>query len=346
MSRHGRAAVLALPVLLPLWAALAAQVPPRPAGRVTDLANLLAPDQRQGLEDRLAAFERETTQQVAVLVIPSLEGEPIEPFSHQVATTWKLGRAGVDNGVLLLIAVRDRKVRIEVGYGLEPSLPDGLAGEIIRENIAPNFRRGAYFQGINEALDRIFEATRKADLSTVPVRRAMEARRAWGSRLALSLLIGLGIFGLAHYAARRFLDKKFWALFGLLGAGMAGAGALNVLPWGYLLGLGGLGLGLGVIEALVEEQFRCPRCGGWLRRSVSAAGGRAAAQEAVTTTCPRCGYRSRTVRPAGGWVGPAAWAATGFWFGGGGGGWSGGGGDSGFGGGGGDFGGGGASGDW
>ena len=346
MSRPCRAALLALAIVLPLGAVLAAQVPPRPAGRVTDLANLLAPEQRQTLEDRLAAFERETTNQVAVLVIPSLEGEPVESFSHQVATTWKLGRAGVDNGVLLLIVPRDRKVRIEVGYGLEPSLPDGLAGAIIRESIAPNFRRGAYFQGINEALDRIFAATRKADLSAVPARRAMEARRSLASRVALYLLIGLGLFGLAHPLGRRFMGKGYWGLFGASGAGLVGAYALGMLPWQFLAAWAGLGVGLGVVEALVEEQCRCPRCGGWLRRSVAPALAQAgAAQEVVKTTCPRCGYTSRAVRAAA-LAGAAAGAGTGFWFGSGGGGWSGGGGDGGFTGGGGDFGGGGASGDW
>lgn len=347
MTRSCRAALWLLAVLLPLGAAIAAQAPPRPAGRVEDLAGLLSPDQRQILEDRLAAFERETTHQVAVLVIPSLEGEPIEPFSHQVATTWKLGRAGVDNGVLLLIAVRDRKVRIEVGYGLEPVLPDGLAGEIIREVMAPRFRQGAYYEGISEALDRIFEATRRADLAAVPARRALEARRTLGSRLALYLVLGLGLFGLAHPFARRFMGKGFWSLFGLSGAGLgAGALAFSAVPWGYVGAWMGLGLGLGVLEALVEEQYRCPRCGGWLRRRAAPARGAAASsQEVVTSVCPGCGFTSRAVRRAA-LGGALAGAATGFWFGGGGGGWSGGGDGGGFSGGGGDFGGGGASGDW
>ncbi len=347
MSRPRCAAVLALAVLLPLWAAIGAQVPPRPAGRVTDLEGLLSPDQRQALEDRLAAFERETTHQVAVLVIPSLEGEPIEPFSHQVATTWKLGRAGVDNGVLLLVVVRDRKVRIEVGYGLEPSLPDGLAGAIIREGIAPRFRQGDYFGGINAALDRIFTATRNADLASVPIRRAAEARRAWGFRLAFYLLLALGLIGLAHFAARQFLGKGYWTLFALSGAALAaGAFSFGAVPWSFLLGWAALGVGLAVVQHFVEEIFRCPRCGGWLRRQVSPVQGSALEpQEAVVSSCPRCRFRSRVVRRAA-LAGSAAGAGTGFWFGSGGGGWGGGGGDGGFSGGGGDFGGGGASGDW
>src|SRR3972149_1309702 len=240
-----RAAALALAILMPAGAALGAQVPPQPSTRVTDLANLLTPEQRRTIEERLAAFERETTHQVAVLLLKPLQDYPSEYYGHEVATKWKLGRAGVDNGVFLLIVVRDRKVRIEVGYGLEPSLPDGLAGAIIREAIAPRFRQGDFLRGINAALDRIFAATRGADLSTVPARRALQARRAWGSRLAIYLLIGLGLFGLAHFAARHFMGKTFWSVFGVSGGGMGGgpgrpppprAAVLSSCPRGRLRG--------------------------------------------------------------------------------------------------------------
>ena len=348
MRRSLCAAVLALAVVLPLGAALAAQVPPRPTARVTDLAGILGPEDSRAMESRLAAFERETTHQVAVLTIPSLEGEPIETFSHRVATTWKLGRAGVDNGVLLLIAVRDRRARLEVGYGLEPSLPDGLAGAIIREAMAPRFRQGDFVGGTNAALDRVLSATRNADLTSVPIRRAAAAQRAWGTRLAFFMLLGLGLFGLAHFAARRFMDKVYWTLFGLTGAGLAGGAlALNAVPWRYLLVWAALGVGLAVVQHFIEEIFRCPKCGGWLRRQIAPVPGDGA-HEAVVSTCPRCRFRSRVVRVAAA-AGAAAGAATGFWFGSSSGGWSGGGGgggDSGFSGGGGDFGGGGASGDW
>ncbi len=349
MTTRRPTVVLVLAVLLlPLAAALAMRVPPRPTGRVTDLAGLLSPEDRRAIEERLAAFEHDTTDQVAVLTIPSLEGEPIEPFSHQVATTWKLGQAGVDNGVLLLIVPGDRRVRIEVGYGLEPVLPDGLNGDIIRETIAPSFRRGEYAAGINQALDRIFAAARTADLSAVAARRAMDARRGLADRLFLYLVVGFAVIGLAHPFARRFLGSAFWTLFAVAGAAVAGAAIAGLVPWQFLGGWVGLGIGLGVMETFVEEQNRCPRCGAWMQRAASVPAGRGA--EVIVTTCPRCGFRSRTTRQLAG----AAGAATGFWLGSGGGwmggGWGGGGwgggGGGGFSGGGGDFGGGGASGSW
>ena len=333
--------LLCLVLLLPV-AAAAVQVPARPPARVTDLAGILSIDQRQAIDDRLAAFERETTSQVAVLTIPSLEGEPIESFSHRIATTWKLGRAGIDNGVLLLIAVQDRRARIEVGYGLEPVLPDGLAGAIIRESLAPYFRRGDYAGGINAALDRILPAARKADLAAVPARRTLDAHRSLAGRLAVYLLFGLAVFGLAYPLNRRFMGKTVWSALGLSGAGLAGGALAGFLPWGFLAGLGGLAIGLAAVEAFVEEQWRCPRCGGWLRRTAAIRG----ASEIVTAACPRCGFATRAVRDA---VAAAAGAGAGYWLGGGGqhwGGGMGGGGDSGFSGGGGDFGGGGASGSW
>ncbi len=348
MRSSWRGLALVAAVALPLGAALAAAIPQRPSGRVTDLVGVLSFEQRRALEERLAAFERETTHQVAVLIIASLGGEDIVEFSHKVATTWKLGRAGVDNGVLLLIAVRDRKGWIQVGYGLEPSLPDGLVGAIYREATVPRFRQGDFAGGISAGLDRIFAATRKADLASVPARRAADARRAWGSRLALYLLVGLGLFGLAHFVAHQFMGRGYWTLFGLSGAGLAaGAMSLNAVPWSLLVGWAALGVGLAVVQHFVEEVFRCPRCGGWLGREASPVQGAAReSQEAVVSSCPRCQFRSRVVRRAA-LAGAAAGAGTGFWFGSGGGGWSGGGGgDSGFSGGGGDFGGGGAGGDW
>ncbi|MEW6248276.1 MAG: TPM domain-containing protein [Nitrospirota bacterium] len=133
---------------------LGLDVPPH-TGRIVDLAHLLPPDVAAALSAELEAHEAKAGNQVALLTLPSLEGEPLEDFSHRVATTWKLGRKGTDNGVLLLVVTRERKVRIEVGYGLEGTLTDARASRIIRGEIVPRFRAGDFPGGIAAGLRAI-----------------------------------------------------------------------------------------------------------------------------------------------------------------------------------------------
>ena len=109
----------------------ALDVPPL-TGRVVDLAHVLPAEVAASLTRDLEAHEAKTSNQVAVLILPSLEGEPLEEFSHRIATSWKLGRKETDNGVLLLVSLKDRKVRIEVCYGLEGTLTDLRSAHIIR----------------------------------------------------------------------------------------------------------------------------------------------------------------------------------------------------------------------
>ena len=107
--------------------ALAQKPVPPLTGRVVDLADILSPETERTVEALLAEHEAATSNQVAVLTIPSLDGEPLEDYSLRVARAWQLGTSEFDNGVLLLIAYRDRKIRIEVGYGLEGVIPDAIA---------------------------------------------------------------------------------------------------------------------------------------------------------------------------------------------------------------------------
>lgn len=125
------------------------------AGRVNDNAGLLSVSAREALEALLKAHEDSTSNQVVVLTIPSLQGETLEDYSIKVAETWKLGRQDQDNGVLLLIARDDRKVHIEVGDGLEGSLPDITCGRIIRHEIVPRFRNSDYAGGIRAGVEAI-----------------------------------------------------------------------------------------------------------------------------------------------------------------------------------------------
>lgn len=138
--------------------ALAAREVPFLSGRVVDQARLLKPATVRSLEAQLTAFEKQTSNQVVVLIIDSLGGEPIEEYSLRVVETWKLGSRGRDNGVLLLIVHKDRQTRIEVGYGLEGPLPDALASRILRETVTPQFRSGQFDAGVLAGVKAIQQA--------------------------------------------------------------------------------------------------------------------------------------------------------------------------------------------
>ncbi len=148
---------LAFALLAPV-AAQAQQAVPALTGRVVDNAAILSPPTEQTLTTLLENHEAATSNQVAVLTVASLEGEAIESFSLRVAEAWKLGTASNDNGVLLTVAVADRKMRIEVGYGLEGPLPDAVASRIIRNEMTPHFRQGDYDAGVLAGVQSILGA--------------------------------------------------------------------------------------------------------------------------------------------------------------------------------------------
>jgi uncharacterized protein len=138
--------------------ARAARDVPYLSGRVVDDAELLDAGTRRWLGDELAGLERRTGAQVAVLTVPTLEGESVEDFSLRVVGAWKLGREGKDDGVLVLVVPRDRKLRIEVGRGLEEKLGDAAAGRIIRDVMAPAFKAGAYDRGLRNGVQAVMDA--------------------------------------------------------------------------------------------------------------------------------------------------------------------------------------------
>lgn len=129
-------------------------VPPL-AARVTDLTGTLTTEQKAALEQRLQAFEAGKGSQIAVLLVPTTAPETIEQYSMRVAEQWKLGRKGVDDGALLLIAKDDRTLRIEIGYGLEGVLTDIASKRIVSDIIVPHLRNGDFYQGIDAGVDRM-----------------------------------------------------------------------------------------------------------------------------------------------------------------------------------------------
>ena len=218
-------------------------VPPL-TGRVVDRADVLSDATEAALTATLAAHEDSTSNQVVVLTVPSLEGEILEPYATGVFREWGLGQEDRDNGVLLLVAVEDRKVRIEVGYGLEGALTDATSGTIIRREIVPRFRDGDFDAGViggTEAILAAIAGEYDAGSGGGP------SEMTWAERLAFGLAFGL--FGpLVVGLMVTFGGGTGWT-------GDLGAGCLGV--FGALFGAFGLGLatgsalvGLGVLVGL------------------------------------------------------------------------------------------------
>lgn len=153
---------LALPLLVFLFLAsppaTSFEIPPKPAGYVTDSAGILSASARSQLESFLKQYESQTSHQVVVAIFNSMDGGSLEDISIRLAEAWKIGQKETDNGVILLIFIQDRKMRIEVGYGLEGQLTDAQSGMILRDVIAPNFQRQNYDAGVVAGVQAIIQA--------------------------------------------------------------------------------------------------------------------------------------------------------------------------------------------
>jgi uncharacterized protein len=133
---------------------------PALSGRVVDEANLLTPAEERALADQSAAVERETGAQYVIVTLRSLEGRPIEDYSVRLGRHWGIGRKGVNDGLMLVVAPAERKVRIEVGYGLEKRVTDPFAARVIRERLLPAFGKGRFAEGIRDGSDALVERLR------------------------------------------------------------------------------------------------------------------------------------------------------------------------------------------
>ncbi len=184
------------------WVCIAYSQSPLPVPqiieRVTDMSGTLSAAQVQALENQLAAFERQTSNQIVVLIIPSLNGESLEDYSMSVAEKNKLGKKGRDNGVFLLIAKEDKRIRIETGYGLEGALPDATCDDIIRNVIAPKFRAADFYGGISDGVGAIMQAT-GGEYQGSPNARANRNPR---NGVPFLLLIGIVIFVIFSHRMR------------------------------------------------------------------------------------------------------------------------------------------------
>lgn len=219
-------------LLLLCWLGLsvpagAVDVPPLSA-RVTDLTGMFDAGARAQIESRLATFEKEKGSQVAVLILPSTQPETIEQYAIRVVDAWKLGRAGVDDGVLLIAAMDDRTLRIEVGKGLEGAIPDALAKRIIEETLVPAFREGQFAAGIERSVDQILGLIRGEPLPEPAASSGGGGEKNSFSELGSGLFVGALVVG---QMLRIFLGR-------LLGATVGGVAALLIGGWlfGWLAG--------------------------------------------------------------------------------------------------------------
>lgn len=258
MRRLTRLPLLLLALLL-LAAGLAPlhadDAPPKLARHVTDLTGTLNAQQVDQLDSQLVALEKRKGAQLVVLMVGSTQPQDIESYSLAIAEANKVGRKGSDDGVLLLIAKNDRRVRIEVGYGLEGAIPDAATARIIREYLAPKFRTNDYFGGISDAVGALTQLI-DGEALPPPVESAHRERRGLGFQemLLIGVFAGLflrGIFGRARVWLRTplgagLIGGLLWLLAATAGAAVVGAiigGVMMLLPAGSGRSIGGGGWG-------------------------------------------------------------------------------------------------------
>ena len=220
---------------MPLTALLAVLLlsilPPQdPTRRVHDLANVLSPEQAAGIENVARDVEQKTSAQIAVVTVPSLDGRTVDDYGHDLFNTWGIGQEKLNNGVLLLVAPKERRLRIEVGYGLEPLLTDSICGAIRDNQIVPHFKNGDYARGIETGTQAIADvilsdpAAARGDPKSGPVlARTTRQQALWATGGVAGLALVLIILAIVM-ASRRIYSTTTFAFItgiGLLLVGVA-----------------------------------------------------------------------------------------------------------------------------
>lgn len=214
-------------------------------GRVNDYAGLLSPSAVQQIDALLADLEHSDSTQVVVLTVPTLDGEPVESFGIRVAEAWKIGQKGLDNGAILLIAKQERKIRIEVGRGLEGVLTDLLAGRIIRDEIAPNLKRGDVDTGVLSGVAAISKTVRGEYQAKDTPRDIRQGKRGFHPSLTMLVFFLVAIVFLGSIS--RFLG----GLAGAIGLPLAAFLSFSVIGVPLLLGLAVAGFVVGLIVVAI-----------------------------------------------------------------------------------------------
>ena len=224
----GAAALLAAPVAAQPWETGTDGLLPIPplSARVTDLTQTLSAQEKQALEAKLDDWEARTTNQLAVLLVPTTQPEPIEAYAIRVAEKWQIGRKGKDNGALFLVAKNDKKMRIEVGYGLEGVLTDATSRRIIAESVAPLFREGKFAAGIDAGVDRII--TTVAEGKPLPPREASNVNAKPSSS---GRHFDFGTMLLILFIIVPIVGSVLRSIFGRLLGSTVGAGIVGTAAW-------------------------------------------------------------------------------------------------------------------
>lgn len=232
-------------LILLLWSsvAFALEIPPKPNQLVNDYAGMLSEAEEKLLENKLLAYNDSTSTQIAVVLIPTLEGDDVFDFAQRLAEGWGIGGKENNNGVLLLIVQQERKIRIHTGYGTEGAIPDAIAKRIIEQRIKPSFQAGDYFKGINEASDDMILAL-SGEYHATPAQKD----KGFPPFLIVIIVLFLIFFvfggrrnatGYGH-GGRRYYGGPFIGGFG--GGGFSGGGGFGGGGFG---GFGGGGFGGG-----------------------------------------------------------------------------------------------------
>ena len=209
-------------------------IPPVKA-RVTDLTGTLNAQQKGELEARIAAYEARRGSQIAVLMLPTTKPEEIEQYSIRVAQAWKIGRKGVDDGLILIVAKNDRRLRIEVGYGLEGAIPDSVAKRVIDERITPRFRDGDFYGGVRDGVDQLIRLAEGEKLP--PPQAAAQRHQSPPVDMVGFVFYAIMFFGIAGTILK--------AMFGRVPGSLATGAGLGLIAWLMI------GLGMAVAAALV-----------------------------------------------------------------------------------------------
>ncbi len=207
-----------LTVSMPLVSRAQFQVPGKPTGFVDDFANVIAPADRANLQSKLSAFNASTTIEIAVVTVPSLGGDEIAHASIQIFDAWKIGKAGKDNGVLVLVAPTEHQAWITTGYGLEGALTDLQSAWIVRNVMIPEFKNNNYYAGLDAGVDSIMSAV--SGEATIPSEDSTDSSSSgngWDIETILEIAF-FGIFFLGRVFAIVLGRSKSWWFGGVLGA--------------------------------------------------------------------------------------------------------------------------------